>query len=62
MRADLWIAESLEDREPSVVQAARAALRSYAGKDLGPAPDASREEHEKAVAAWKDWWRSQGSK
>ena len=49
----------LDDPEPLVVRAAHAALRSLTGKDFGPAADASRAEHAKAVAAWKAWWSKQ---
>jgi hypothetical protein len=46
----------LEDREPIVGRAAHAALKSLAGKDLGPDADAGPQEIAKSVAAWKGWW------
>lgn len=52
----------LDDDAPAVVRAAHAALRALSNKDFGPAPGATRTEHEKAVAAWKAWWRDQSSK
>lgn len=45
----------LEDPETPVVRAAHAALKSLSGQDFGPAPDATRAERTKSVAAWKAW-------
>ncbi|HXG08530.1 MAG TPA: HEAT repeat domain-containing protein [Gemmataceae bacterium] len=52
----------LEDPEPPVARAAHTALRSLTGQDFGPAPDASRAERARAVAAWKEWWNKRGGK
>ena len=49
--------QALDDPEPLVARAAHAALKALAGKDLGPPADATKEQHDKAVAAWKRWWR-----
>jgi hypothetical protein len=43
--------ELLEDPEPTASRAAHAALKSLAGRDLGPQP-----------APWKDWWAKNGGK
>jgi hypothetical protein len=43
--------EALQDPEPAVARAARAALKSLAGQDLGPEP-----------APWKDWWAKNAGK
>jgi hypothetical protein len=46
----------LQDNEPFVGQAARAALAQLSGGlDYGPAPDASLGEREAAVRRWRDW-------
>ena len=52
----------LSDPEPGVVRAARAALKALTEQDFGPAADATREESDKALAAWKAWWRKKGSR
>lgn len=49
----------LEDPEPPVARAARAALKSLTGQDFGPESSASRAERADAVKAWKDWWAKQ---
>jgi hypothetical protein len=54
--------ELLDDPEMPVSRAAYAALKSLSNKDFGPAKDASRAEREKAVAAWKAWWKEKGGK
>jgi len=54
--------ELLDDQEMSVSRAAYAALKSLSSKDFGPAKDASRAERDKAVAAWKVWWKEKGGK
>jgi hypothetical protein len=51
--------EMLDDREATVARAAHAALKSLSGQDFGPAKDATREQHAKAVLAWKGWWGKQ---
>jgi hypothetical protein len=52
----------LDDRDPYVARAAHTALKAMTKQDFGPAADASREDHEKAVAAWKEWWKTNGGK
>jgi hypothetical protein len=47
----------LDDPEAEVVQTARAALRALSGEDFGPGEGAGRDEHRRAVAAWREWWR-----
>ncbi len=54
--------EMLDDKEATVMHAAHAALKSLAGEDHGPAKDATRQEHAKAVLAWKEWWARQQKK
>ncbi|MBI1917470.1 MAG: hypothetical protein HYS12_22450 [Planctomycetes bacterium] len=56
------IIERLADNEPSVVRAAHAALKTVTGKDFGPSADATLEERNRAIEAWKKWWKSQGDK
>jgi hypothetical protein len=48
--------EMLDDREATVALAAHAALKSLSGEDHGPAKGATRQDHAKAVLAWKAWW------
>jgi hypothetical protein len=48
--------EMLDDRETTVALAAHAALKSLSGEDHGPAKGATRQEHARAVLAWKAWW------
>lgn len=52
----------LEDREESVVRAARAALKSLSNQDFGPAAGATPADRARAVAAWKNWWSKQSGK
>lgn len=47
----------LSDPEPGVVRAAHAALKTLTGQDFGPGASANREEIDRAIAAWRDWWR-----
>jgi hypothetical protein len=54
--------ELLDDPETSVSRAAYAALKSLSNKDFGPVKDASRAERDKAIAAWKAWWKEKGAK
>jgi hypothetical protein len=54
--------ELLDDPEMGVTRAAYAALKSLSNKDFGPAKDAGRAERDKAIAAWKAWWKEKGSK
>lgn len=48
----------LEDREDSVVRAARVSLKSLTSQDFGPLPGASTADRGKAVTAWKNWYLS----
>jgi hypothetical protein len=43
--------ELLQDPDPAAARAARAALKTLAGQDLGPEP-----------ASWKDWWSKNAGK
>jgi HEAT repeat protein len=52
----------LDDPEPAVVQAARAALKDFTGEDFGPRPDATRSDRVLARAAWYGWWLKQQQK
>jgi hypothetical protein len=46
----------LRDREPLVARAAWAALKNMTKQDFGPALDATDEDKDKAVKAWRAWW------
>jgi hypothetical protein len=50
------IIEKLNDPEPFVVACAVTVLKEITKQDFGPPVGASREDHEKAVKDWKDWW------
>lgn len=52
----------LEDPEVVVIQAARSGLKALTEEDLGPSPEASPAEREKALAAWQRWWARQGDR
>jgi hypothetical protein len=52
--------ELLTDRALPVGAAAQEALKALSGEDFGPPPGADLAERQKAVAEWKDWWKSQG--
>jgi hypothetical protein len=54
--------EMLDDREATVGHAAHAALKSLTNEDFGPAKDATKEQHARAVLAWKTWWAKQAEK
>jgi hypothetical protein len=54
--------EMLDDREATVGHAAHAALKELTKEDFGPAKDATKEQHAKAVLAWKAWWSKQAEK
>ena len=56
------IIAKLSDSEPGVVRTAHAALKAMTEQDFGPAADATGEETDKAIAAWKAWWRKNGKK
>jgi len=49
--------ELLDDRETTVTRAAHAALRSLSNEDFGPGADATRDERNQAMAAWRAWWK-----
>ncbi len=48
---------ALEDREMSVVLAARTGLKHLTKQDFGPRKDATAAERTKAVEDWKEWWK-----
>jgi hypothetical protein len=50
---------TLMDDEDLVVRAARAGLKSLAGEDFGPAPNATRGEKTLAVESWNQWMSKQ---
>jgi hypothetical protein len=52
----------LGDPERAVSEAVHSALRDLSGKDFGPAANAGREERERAVSQWLDWWKKQEHK
>jgi len=56
------IIERLADSEPTVVRAAHAALKTVTDKDFGPSAHATLAERNRAIEAWKDWWKRQGDK
>jgi len=49
----------LEDPDPAVPPAARAALKSLTGQDFGSASSRDRAEQTRVIAAWKAWWQKQ---
>jgi hypothetical protein len=53
---------SLGDADQQVARAAHLALKSLSGKDFGPSATASRAERDTAVAAWRNWWKSEKAK
>jgi hypothetical protein len=56
------IISKLSDPEPGVARAAHAALKALTEKDFGPAANATPAETDKAIAAWKGWWRKNSGK
>jgi len=50
----------LRDREPLVGKAAWAALKSMTGQNFGPTDDATDAEKDKAIEAWREWWKKNG--
>jgi hypothetical protein len=50
----------LNDRQQSVERAAYTALKALTGKDFGPPAGATGAERDRAIAAWKKWWKEQG--
>jgi hypothetical protein len=49
----------LRDSERGVAEAVHSALKDLSGQDFGPAADANREERDRAVSRWLDWWNKQ---
>jgi hypothetical protein len=49
--------ELLQDKEPAVMRAAHASLKSLTGEDFGPA-EGNPAELKRAMDAWKAWWAS----
>ncbi|MBY0457488.1 MAG: HEAT repeat domain-containing protein, partial [Gemmataceae bacterium] len=47
--------EALADPDDAVVRAAKAGLKSFSGKDLGPASGATSEQKAAAQNAWREW-------
>ena len=56
------IIDRLSDDDPNVVYAAATILKGVTNKDFGPEFGASREEHDKAIKEWKDWWKENSGK
>jgi hypothetical protein len=56
--------EMLADKETTVARAAHAALKAFAGKgvDYGPDTEATPAERDKAIEAWKAWWKKNDGK
>jgi hypothetical protein len=52
----------LKDADTHVARAAHVALKELAGRDFGPAADASRSQVEEAIANWKAWWEKEADK
>ena len=52
----------LQDPEPLVARAARAALKSLSGQDFGPEEDATQAERTTALEKWKNWWKNNEKK
>ena len=50
----------LRDREPLVARAAWAALKELTGQNFGPSADATDAEKDKAIDAWREWWKKNG--
>ena len=51
--------DRLSDESSAIVYAARVSLRKLSEKDFGPEADASIEDKNKAISAWKEWWKTQ---
>jgi phosphoribosyl 1,2-cyclic phosphodiesterase len=56
------IIDRLNDGDPSVSNASAEVLKYMTKENYGPAPGATREERNKAIKAWKEWWVKQGKK
>lgn len=52
----------LKDKQTTVARAAHAALKALTRQDFGPEDEASAEARLRAVLAWEEWWKKQGSK
>jgi hypothetical protein len=52
----------INDPDDDVVKAARIALRSLAGEDFGPPPDAGEDEKQSVAVKWRHWLASRGGK
>jgi hypothetical protein len=52
----------VRDREPLVARAAWAALKNMTGENFGPSADATDEQKDKAIEAWRAWWAEQKAK
>lgn len=51
--------ELLTDADDAVVRAARAALKSFTNRDLGPTAGATTDQKAATVAAWRAWYAAQ---
>jgi hypothetical protein len=51
--------ERLQDTDAGVVRTAHVALKEMTKQDFGPDLGATREDIEKAIKDWKDWWNKQ---
>jgi hypothetical protein len=51
--------EMLRETDPAVERAVLAALKDLTKQNFGPPANATAEERDKAIAAWKDWWAKQ---
>ena len=51
--------EMLRETDPVVERAVLAALKDLTGQNFGPPANATAEQRDKAVAAWKEWWARQ---
>lgn len=52
----------LNDADRRVGRAAQVALKSLTKQDFGPASDATKEERDASINAWRAWWKKQGAK
>jgi hypothetical protein len=51
--------DMLRETDPAVERAVVAALKDLTGQNFGPPADATPEQRDKAIAAWKGWWAKQ---
>ena len=56
------IIDRLNDGDPNVAYAAEQILKHLTKQDFGPEFGASREDHDKAIKKWKDWWKDNADK